>query len=305
MTIELVPAPAGAVVVAVDGSSLADEALRWAAAYATRTGAPLHVVHAFVYVHAMGGYAVFDPADPEELGGKVCEDAVSVVRAGYPDLPVTAEVRLGPAAPQLLKAAKDAAAIVLGARGHGRVGGMLIGSVSQQVAMHARCPVVVVRGSGEHAGGPVVVGLDGSPEAARALRFALGYAGGVGAPVRAVRSTYLEAPPGVPPGAWYGDLMERVEELTRTVRAQVEAARGEFPGVDLDLRIVHRHPVEALVEEADDAQLLVVASRGLGGFTGLLLGSVSQGVLSRSRLPVAVVPRSGEERELGEERQIP
>ena len=305
MTTELTSAPAGAVVVGVDGSSLSDEALAWAAAEAARSGAPLHVVHAFVHVSVIGSFSAVSPADRESLGGAVVHAAADRARAAHDSLPVTEEVCLGPAAPQLLNAAKDARMIVLGARGHGRVGGMLVGSVSQQVAMHARCPVVVVRGSTDHTDGPVVIGMDGSPEAGAALRFGLRHADGVGAPVRVVRAEYLESPPGVPPGEWYADLVDRLHEMTESVRAEVDAAREEFPRLDLDLRVIRRHPVKALVEESADARLVVVASRGLGGFTGLLLGSVSQGVLSRAPVPVAIVPRSGAERQVGEERQIP
>lgn len=305
MTTELTTAPAGAVVVGVDGSSLSEEALDWAGAEAARLGAPLHVVHAFVHVSVIGGFSPVSPAEREKLGGDMVHAAADRTRAAHRGLPVTEEVCLGAAAPQLLNAAKDARMIVLGARGHGRVGGMLVGSVSQQVAMHARCPVVVVRGSTDRAGGSVVIGMDGSPEARAALRFGLRYADGVGAPVRVVRAEYLEPVPGIPPGEWYEDRKGQLEQVTESVRSEVDAARGEFPGLDIDLRVTRRHPVEALVEEAAEARLVVVASRGLGGFAGLLLGSVSQGVLSRAPSPVAILPRSGEGRQLGEERQIP
>lgn len=302
MTTTSVPAPAGAVVVGVDGSALSDAALLWAAAEADRLGAPLHLVHAFVYVHAMGGYAVLDRANPDEIGGEVCAAAVARAQAEHPDLAVTSEVRVGPAAPQLLKASREARMVVVGARGHGRVGGMLVGSVSQQIALHATCPVVVVRGP--RAEGPVVVGMDGSAEADEALHFALSHAHGTGAPLRVVRAEYLESPPGVPPGEWYGGLVERVKELTGAVRSTVEQAARAYPGLDVDVRVVHQHPVSALVEASQDARLLVVASRGLGGFAGLLLGSVSQGVLTRSPVSVAVVPRDAGPRQEPEERDI-
>jgi len=302
MTINSVPAPAGAVVVGVDGSALSEAALLWAAAEAHSRGAPLHIVHAFVYVHAMGGFAVVDVATPDEIGGEVCAAASARVRAEHPDLPVTVEVRVGPAAPQLIKASREASLVVLGARGHGRVGGVLVGSVSQQVALHSRCPVVVVRGRGED--GPVVVGMDGSVEADEALRFAIRHAEGVGAPLRVVRAEYVEALPGVPPGEWYADLVDRMQALTETVRARVAEVAREPPGVEVELEVVHQHPASALVDESAQARLLVVASRGLGGFAGLLLGSVSQAVLSRSMASVAIVPPSGPARQEPEARDI-
>lgn len=289
--------PSRPILVAVDGSSLSYAALRWAAATARHSGAPLHIVHVFVYLPPVSGRAVFDPTDPHELGGRVVDEAADIVRAEHPDLAVTTEVRVGRAAPDLVAMSREAAMVVLGARGHGRVAGIFLGSVSQQVAMHAACPVVVVRGGGSTvADAPVVVGLDGSPEAEGAFRFALERAAAGNSPVRVVRAEYVEAPPGAPPGPWYADLVERVVELTGQVRATVEEARRAHPDLDIELRVVHDHPVTALVESSTDACLLVVASRGLGGFAGLLLGSVSQGVLSRAQVPVAVVPGMGQDR---------
>ncbi len=287
--------PTRAVLVAVDGSSLSYAALRWAAAMAERTGLPLHIVHVFVHLPPVSGMAVFDPADPQELGRRVVEEAEDIVRADHPELEVRTEVRVGRAAPDLVAMSQDAAVVALGARGHGRVTGVLLGSVSQQVAMHAACPVVVVRGGGNLAeDAPVVVGLDGSPEAEGALRFALDRAVTAGAPVRVVRAEYVEPPPGAPPGPWYTDLVERVEQLTEQVRATVAEARHARPDLDIELRVVHDHPVTALVEASTDASMVVVARRGLGGFAGLLLGSVSQGVLSRAQVPVVVVPNPAE-----------
>lgn len=284
------------IVVAVDGSGLADTAVLWAAGEAERTGAPLHLVHAFVYVNAVGGYvAVFDTADATEFGAEVCGRAAGLVREAHPAVTVTTEVRVGRAAPEIIKASRDAAMVVLGARGHGRVTGLLLGSVSQQVAMYARCPVVVVRGEDPARTGRVVVGVDGSPAATDALRFAVRHAAATGAKVRAVRAEYVEAPAGIPPGEWYDDMVDRARQATEDVRATVEEVSREYPDVDLELRVVHWHPVRALVDESADASLTVMASRGLGGFKGLLLGSVSQGVLSRAEGTVVIVPGTAEE----------
>ncbi len=285
------PALRNTIVVGVDGSTLSHDALAWAAAEAERRGLGVHILHVFVYIQPVAGYAVFDPADPEELGGHVCEEAAATIRSTHPDLPVTTEVRVGRPAPELVQLADESAMVVLGARGHGRIGGLLIGSVSQQVATHARCPVVVVRGTERADRAPVVVGMDGSSESVEALRFALDHARSLGAPVRVVHSEWVDTPPGAPLGAWYGDLIQRARERTEAVRSAVDDVVTHIPGVDVEFRAVDTHPVDALTEESEDASLLVVASRGLGGFAGLLLGSVSQGVLSRATVPVAIVPR--------------
>lgn len=303
MTMTTSSTPARPIVVAVDGSSLSEAAVRWAAAEAGRRGTTLHIVHAFVYVHAVGGYmGVFDTADPAEIGGDVCERASRAALEVYPDLTVTSEVRVGRAAPEVIKASRDASMVVLGARGHGRLTGLLAGSVSQQVAMYARCPVVVVRGDDEPAPARrVVVGVDGSSAATGALRFAAEHAAATGVPVLAVRAEYVEMPVGVP-GEWYSALAERATEATEAARRGVEEVAAEVPGADIDLRVVRNHPETALVEESADAGLLVVASRGLGGFKGLMLGSVSQGVLSRAAVTVVVVP-GGQEPEHADDPQ--
>ncbi|MEE6282173.1 universal stress protein [Georgenia sunbinii] len=283
---------AGTIVVGVDGSPMSDAALLWAAAQADRDGAELQIRYLVPMMPAVPAPGVIDFGDPQQLAGHVTEDALSKVHAAHPGLAVTSEARPGRAAPALIEASRRAAMVVLGARGHGRFAGLLLGSVSQQVAMHATCPVVVVRGSGRPDAGPVVVGVDGSTESEQALRFAQRQAQSLGRPVRAVRAEYVEMPPGVPPGSWYGELVEEARTRTEEVRATVDDIADELPDVDVELRVVHYHPVAALVDESTDASLLVVASRGLGGFAGLLLGSVSQGVLSRATVPVAIVPRS-------------
>ncbi|WP_193311377.1 universal stress protein [Georgenia satyanarayanai] len=298
-------APQGAVVAGVDGSALSTTALLWAAAEAERIGAPLHVVHAVIDAHMTGKLMVLGsdgPGDPEELGAQVCTDAASTVSAAHPHLTVTTEVRVGRAAPQLIEASRGASMVVLGARGHGRVGGLLVGSVSQQVALHAQCTVVVVRET--DTAGPVVVGMDGSQEAVEALRFALRHAAGLGTAVRVVRAEYVETPPGVPTGEWYGNVIDHIRELTETVRSTVDDAVRDHPELDIELRVVHQHPVDALIEQSTKASLLVVGSRGLGGFAGLLLGSVSQAVLSQAVVPVAILPHAGQPRNAPEARGV-
>lgn len=279
------------IVVAIDGSPVSEEAVRWAADEAARRGTTLHVVHAFTYAHAPGGYVgTYDPEAPARVSEAMCQRAVAIAQDAHPDLAVTTEVRVGRAAPELVKASDHAAMMVLGSRGHGRLTGVIVGSVSQQVATHAHCPVVVVREKDEKAATSVVVGVDGSPAAARALLFAAEHAAASGASVRAIRSEYVEIPVGAPDGNWYGALVEHVARATEEARRTVEEVAAELPDVDIELRVVREHPETALVEASAEAEMLVVASRGLGGFAGLMLGSVSQGVLSRAKVTVAVVP---------------
>lgn len=108
-----------------------------------------------------------------------------------------------------------------------------------------------------------------------------------------------------PDGDWYGRLIDPVQRITAHVRTAVNDAAREFPDVEVDLRIIRRNPVRALVNESAEASLLVVASRGLGGFKGLLLGSVSQGVLSQAAGPVAIVPETSDQRDTSEQPAAP
>ena len=172
--------------------------------------------------------------------------------------------------------------LVVGSRGRGGVAGMLLGSVSWQVAAHAHCPVVVVRGHWRPAGGynpgPVVVGTDGSATSDAALGFAFEEAALRDAPLLAV-SALADAP-----GSLGGDL-----KLQEDVEQAITRHEKEHPEVTVLRQVAQGGARTALLAAAHDAQLLVVGSRGRGGINGMLLGSVSQAVLHHAPCPVAVV----------------
>jgi len=145
------------VVVGVDGSPGADRALRWAAEEAALRGARLRIVHAWrvpLLEAIPAPYVVGLPAPPvdqEAVGesyrvraSKVLEDAVGRVLGSDQGAEIEETLVEGPPAAQLLRAAQDADMLVVGSRGHGGFAGLLLGSVSQQVAHHAPCPVVIV-----------------------------------------------------------------------------------------------------------------------------------------------------------------
>jgi nucleotide-binding universal stress UspA family protein len=140
---------------------------------------------------------------------------------------------------------------------------------------------------------PIVVGVDGSEEAQRALGFAAEEAGLRSAPLRAVHAWMV--PPvaftaaGYP--AWPELLQDLEEAATRLLEQQVQTVLGDGARVEVERVVREGQPTEVLVSEAEasGAQLLVVGSRGLGGFKGLLLGSVSQAVASHAPCPVTIV----------------
>ena len=143
--------------------------------------------------------------------------------------------------------------------------------------------------------GTIVVGVDNSDGAKAALRFALEEAKLRGARLRAVHAWQFASigAPGIEAGSqpMFG---AELADLQRSVRASFEATLGEaIPdtnGTEVEHRVVEGTAAAALVEESRGADLLVVGSRGLGGFRGLLLGSVGQQVAHHAACPVVIVP---------------
>lgn len=135
------------IVVGIDGSDNAARALRWAVGEARLRHAELEVVHAWHQPYA-GGYTyeigTYDPGAFEEAARITLDSAVESVDAGDLAQPVQRTLVGGSAAEVILTAAKDADLVVVGSRGRGGFAGLLLGSVSQQVAHQATCPVVVV-----------------------------------------------------------------------------------------------------------------------------------------------------------------
>lgn len=297
----------GPVVVGYDGSDGARRALGWAAEEARRRRAVLQVTvctdwHPVSSPEAAG--VVLSAPDLHEVGRQVADDAVARLTADHPGVHVRTEVRAwSPPVPALLAESERAQLVVLGSRGRGAFADLLLGSTSAQVAVHAHCPVVVVRppGAEEDGGAGVVVGVDGSPASRAALAFAVETAAQRRAPLRAVRVWQVPSLWGSgqhhAPGAHEGDLERAEQTLLDADLASTLAAAGDAAAVDGRGVVVQGHPVEALLRAAAGADLLVVGSRGSGGFRGLLLGSVSRAVLHHARRPVAVVhSQSAQER---------
>jgi nucleotide-binding universal stress UspA family protein len=206
-----------------------------------------------------------------------------------PSVKVTTELVEGMPAPLLLALAESAELVVLGDRGLGGFTGLLIGSVAVQVAAHSPVPVLVARGVLGYSG-PVIVGVEGSPESSNAVEAAFREAELRRADLLAVH-TWTS-----PAGAGPGDMLPLVYDFDATqadeerLSAEVLAGHGSS-GVNVRQHTVRGRPARVLVRLSENAQLIVVGSRGRGGFTGLLLGSTSQQVLHHSRCPVMIVPR--------------
>jgi nucleotide-binding universal stress UspA family protein len=283
------------VIVGVDGSPSALDAVRMGAMEARWRDCPLRIVHAFIWpwMNVPLGPLQEGPSD----GGlrhdaeRILAEAVTVAGETNPSVQVSSQLVTGAPAPVLLDAAQDADLVVLGDRGLGGFSGLLVGSVAVQMAAHCTVPVLVAKNySGSL--GPVVAGVDGAAESASALNVAFQEADFRRVDLVTVHS--WTGPVSTGPGDMLSlvydvDAVRRKEEA---VLAQALAAHAEsFPDVMVRGEVVHGRAAKTLVQYSKQAQLVVVGARGRGGFAGLLLGSVSQQVLHHSECPVLIVPR--------------
>jgi nucleotide-binding universal stress UspA family protein len=136
----------------------------------------------------------------------------------------------------------------------------------------------------------VVVGVDGSALSANAIAYAFEEASSRGVGLTAVHAWWLDYVEGASASAiWTVDWENMAQEENALVAESLAGWQEKYPDVAIARHSLHGHPVEALVRQSENACLVVVGSRGRGGFRGLLLGSVSQGVVHRARCPVAIV----------------
>jgi nucleotide-binding universal stress UspA family protein len=274
--------PVGPIVVGVDGSASSELALRWAAGRVRLTGQELHAVTSWDVPFP------YDPPVPGDFdwaadAAGMLAKAVKNVLGESDAHEVVRHVAQGRPARVLIDAARDAALLVVGSRGHGGFTSLLLGSVSQHVIAHAGCPVVVVH---EHrtSTGRIAVGVDGSPESEQALRWAAGQARLTGAELHAVIAWQVPAA--------YGLTLQPEPDLaahsSQTLAAAVAGVLGREDAGRVVQEVVEDHPAGALLSAAEGADLLVVGSRGRGFFTGMLLGSVSRHVAAHAACPVVV-----------------
>jgi nucleotide-binding universal stress UspA family protein len=283
------------VVVGIDASDASRSALDWAIGTAAAHHSGLLLIHTWavpVPASPMAGAPLADPAPFEQAAVATLADAVDHAKAAGAE--VESRLVSGPAATALLAAAEDAAMLVLGSRGLGGFSELMLGSTSVQVATHAPCPVVVMRPHADVAGGPeanrIVVGIDGSRMSEPAIEFAFSEASFRGTGLTAMHvwnAPSLDAP-GVPVPI---DLVAEdvVDEELRTLAESLGGFRDRYPDVDVRQYVIHGKAAPALVTATVGAHLLVVGSRGRGGFRSLLLGSTSHAVLHHAYCPVAVV----------------
>ncbi|MCF0096367.1 universal stress protein [Micromonospora sp. MH99] len=281
------------VVVGVDGSPSSLVAAEHGARAALLRSRPLLLVHG--YLHPLGYGVPLNPYDlgvpaPTEESRKMLEKTAADLVDSWPGLDVEARQVAGGPGATMVEESRRADLVVVGSRGLGGFTGLLLGSVGAQVAAHAHCPVLVIRPDEQpiDAAAPVLVGVDGSESS----RLAVGY-GATEAALRDVPLVLVHVSP-LDGGRPLPDEVDEAQaayqaEAVRLLAEASAAVRAEHPDL-----VVREHPIRAagaaqgLIEASDTASLLVVGTRGRHGFTGLLLGSVSQAAIQHARCPVLV-----------------
>ncbi|HST65641.1 MAG TPA: universal stress protein [Mycobacteriales bacterium] len=276
------------VFVGVDQSACSREALAWAAADAAARHTRLTVA-SVVDLPRLGDVPLtgqlLDAA--RRAVQNTVDAAVARARTLAPGLAVEGRVLSGNPAAELLLLADGADEIVVGSRGTSELAALLLGSVGTQVAEHAHGPAVVVRE--RPAPGPVIVAIDNSPHSDAALEYGFAYADRHGLPLVALHVYTLAAfayP--VMPYPVAEELAVIQVEAARTAEQNVSRWTEKYPDVEARTEVVEGRAVHQLVEASRTASLLVVGTRGHGGLTGMLLGSVSHGALRHAHCPVAI-----------------
>jgi nucleotide-binding universal stress UspA family protein len=287
-------------VVGVDDSTGARVALRWALRQAQATGATVDVVRIYDF-----GTAWIDlDQGAEEVAEwrgrtaskarvelhRVVDEAIADLAASEafrPPPDVQALIVEGHPAQLLVDLAKEADLLVVGSRGRGRLGGLVLGSISQHCVERASCPTAVVM-----ADAPIkriVVGVDGSQSAQAALAWAVQEAAVTGACVDAV-CAYIYTIALSHHALSQVPFDERLRQDAWRVVDEAISGLADTRGVTINPIVCEGQPADVLVACATDADLVVLGTRGLGSLKGLLLGSVTRRVMTRVACPIVVVP---------------
>jgi nucleotide-binding universal stress UspA family protein len=271
------------VVVGFDGSAAAHAAVRHAARQAQRRGSELRIVHAFGWSVLLA--PMYPPDADLDLGPRqalldLLARTAATVRGEFPGLTVTTRLVDGSPAAVLIDASREAQLLVVGHRGTGGFAGLFAGSTATQIAGRAACPVTVVRETDAADDTVIVVGMDGSRHALAAADVAFAEARRHDAELVIVSHGRTPSETGSEP------VTAQVEQLARDhgdVKHRHETAEGGTAAT-------------ALIDTADRlrAGMIVVGSRGQGGFRGLIAGSTSRAVVDHAGCAVTVVPSAAE-----------
>ncbi|MEW2503714.1 universal stress protein [Amycolatopsis sp. CA-161197] len=278
------------VVVGVDGSEAAAVAARWAAREAAWWRTSLTVLT----VSGVEGPSVGGPewrAAKEALALEVARTTRDELAAAEPGVPITTETSDAGVEAALRQASRHALLLVVGPP-TGTLSGLLAGSPDADLIARAGCPVAIVRGSGStRVTGPVVVGVDGSPTSDAAIGWAFEEASRRRVPLVALHA-WQDSYSGRPFGENRATpLIDVGEAEKRALARRLAGRREQFPDVGVELVVERDRPRDRLIDHGKAASVVVVGSRGRGGFTGMVLGSTTHALLHHADCPVLVVSR--------------
>lgn len=279
------------IVVAVDGSERNRSAVAWAAREAAALGCDLHLVtalHERVVPPPRAG-ARKPGAEPPAMLERIGDD----VRRLVPDLVVETHAVSGAPLEVLLDRGAGARLVVVGKRGLGGFARLLVGSTSIALAGRSPVPVAIVPDQWDQSsreGRPVVLGVDPFKAGTHPVHLAFRRARRLGVPLVAVHG--WEAPTVF---SWDADVVTgavAAHQRDAEVRfdALLAAWRRHYPEVVVRPMRVHRHPAAAILEAAEEAQLIVLGRHTTGLFGGFAVGSVARAVLHYAECPAIVVP---------------
>jgi nucleotide-binding universal stress UspA family protein len=280
----------GPVVIALDGSQQSAATLAWGMAEAVRRRADVILTRATgdPWLTAAWSWYPVDMANADVDAKEYLTDQHLREGARHPGIDIQTRLLHGSVVSELRDLSDDAQLVVVGAgmpTGRGRSG-----VVGAHLAAHAKSPVAVVRSDPDNPPlpeAPILVGVDGSPASIVAAHVAAREAW-----MRGRTLVIVHAQPA------YTDAFELVDAAPepaaddRTHRAALHVMRclvAEHPGLEVRLELVEGDPADELVAMSHAAALIVVGTRGLGSFRGMLLGSVSSDVLRAATCPVLVV----------------
>ncbi len=300
------------IVAGVDGSANAMVALEWAATQAQRTGDALEIVTAFGR-----DYVFLNPSEVDRVMDKDIDDATVRAKTVAPEVVISSRTYAGSPEAVLLEESAGADLLVVGSRGRGGFTGLLLGSVGRNCVHRAECPVLVVGRHGTGAGtnttgignpsGPtpdeipkpqeetgtrppathrIVVGVDGSSSSWAALEWAAYQAQLTGAVLDVLMTWHW------PYGYRWSPIPNSLapeHASEKQLNELLEPVRRTHPNVSVQPIVAEGRPAPLLVNSSHGADLLVVGRRGHGGFSGMLLGSVSEHCVTHAHCPVLVV----------------
>lgn len=292
------PDAAGRIVVGADLTSTADHAVDWAADRAAARGLPLLVLMVGpddeLPRHTLPHHLVSTPESEAGLKERVdarLAELAQRVREAHPDLPAEVRVVDGKVTPVMRELSETAAMVVLGSRGAAApLSVRLLGGTSDSVAGQARCAVAIIRSDGPaEFSGPVVVGIDDSPEAMAAVSFAVEEAVAMGTGLVGVHvwdSTPLLM---AGSGLWGGDGGQVSANLEAMVDQIMAPFLAEHPDLPYRTMVLPGRAAAVLTDLSDEASLVVIGSRHRNPFAGLLLSTTSRGVPREAGCPVILV----------------